>query len=114
MENPEPTMDGDAAAAETAAPAVETVRHEVSIVRTVRYGRVLIGAAVLGAVVLAIASLIVPADPEAEYTLAQVVGFMALIGAVLGLALGAVVSIILAASVKRRHGSGVAIQTDVR
>ncbi|MGJ0203110.1 hypothetical protein [Leucobacter sp. gxy201] len=109
----------DAADAADASPAphepvIVTSEQTVELQRSVRYGRVLIGAAVLGALILSLASLVMPLDPESEYSMAQIVGFMALIGAAVGLGVGAILSVVLTAVAKRGHGSGVAIQTDVR
>lgn len=114
-ENP-PNTATTAADAEPAPhePVVVTSEQTVELQRSVRYGRVLIGAVVLGALILSLASLIMPLDPESEYSLGQIVGFMALIGAAIGLGVGAILSVVLTAVAKRKHGSGVAIQTDVR
>lgn len=93
---------------------VVTSEQPVELQRSVRYGRVLIGAAILGAAILSLVSLILPLDPESEYSMAQIVGFMALIGAAIGLGIGALLSVALTLAAKRKSGSGVAIQTDVR
>lgn len=79
-----------------------------------RYGRVLIGAAILGAAIASLLSVLFPITEDADYTMAQVVGFMALIGGAIGLGLGGVLSLILGIAARRRRGAGVAIQTDVR
>lgn len=118
-EAPAPTAEGnDGSAAETPGseyvPEVTETRMEVSLQRSVRYTRLLIVGAVLGAVAFALASLAFPVAPESEYTVGQIAGFMAVVGAVLGLALGGVLGLILAAAVKRRRGAGVAVQADVR
>lgn len=95
-------------------PVIEETRQEVSLQRSVRYGRVLVVAAALGAVVAALLCLLFPIAEDAEYTMGQVVGFMALIGAAVGLGLGGLLSVALGLAARRRQGSGVAIQTDVR
>lgn len=99
---------------ESREPIVHKVEHEVTIVRSVRYGRVIIGFAVAGSMLAMLLSLLTPMGFDADYTLGQIVGFMALIGAVIGLALGCVLAVALGAVAKRRTGTGVAVQTDVR
>ena len=98
-----------------AAPKI-IVEHEQQVIlqRSVRYGRVIVGAVVVGAAIASLLSLVFPLAENAEYTMAQIVGFMALIGGAIGLGLGAILALILARSARRRQGSGVAIQTDVR
>lgn len=95
-------------------PVVTVREREVTIQRSVRYGRILIVGAALGAFLAMLASVLFPIAEDAEYTLGQVVGFMALIGAAIGLALAGVLSLILGAASKRRRGTGVAIQSDVQ
>ncbi|WP_105805900.1 hypothetical protein [Leucobacter massiliensis] len=95
-------------------PVVESAQREVTLQRSVRYGRVIVGGAVLGAVVAAIAALFFPVEEGAEYTLGQAVGLVAVFGAAVGLGLGAVCALLLGTIVRRRRGSGVAIQSDVR
>lgn len=80
-----------------------TQEERVTIERSVRYGRLIVGGAVLGAVVMVVVSLVFPVLPQAEYTLGQIVGLMALYGAAGGLCLGALVSLGLAAIARRRH-----------
>ncbi len=107
----------DAAAADPApehVPVVEQREQTVELQRSVRYGRLLVTGAIVGAALLTIASLLFPLGPESEYSMGQIVGFMALIGAAIGLGLGGLLAIMLGAVAKRKHGSGVAIQTDVR
>ena len=98
---------------DAAEPAAETPR-EVSLQRSVRYGRILIVAALLGAVLGAVACLLFPIAEDAEYTMGQVVGFMVLIGGAIGLAVGGILSLVLGAVARRQRGTGVAIQEDVR
>ena len=95
-------------------PIVTVTEREVTIQRSVRYGRILIAGVVLGAVIGMLASTLFPIEEDAEYTLGQVIGFMALIGAAIGLALAGVLSLILGAAAKRSRGTGVAIQSDVQ
>lgn len=92
---------------------VTVVEQSVRVVRSVRFGRVIIGGAVFGA---AVASLLTLAFPVAgaDYTLGQAVGFMALIGAGIGLALGSVFALILNRAVANRSGTAVAKRSDVR
>jgi hypothetical protein len=95
-------------------PVVVEREVEVSVARSVRFGRVLIGSTILGAAVASLAAIFFPISAQADYSLRQIMGFMLLIGASIGLALGAILSLILAAAAKRRSGTAVAIQSDVR
>lgn len=104
----------DAQQHEVRVPIAHDTEQEVTLQRSVRYGRVLVGTAVLGAVVAALACLLFPIPEDAEYTMGQVVGFMALIGAAIGLAVGGVLSLVLGFVARRSAGTGIAIQTDVR
>ncbi|RGE19356.1 hypothetical protein [Leucobacter sp. wl10] len=96
------------------APRGEEVEREVTLQRSVRYGRVIVGAAVLGAIAAALASLFFPIEEDADYTMAQVAGFAALIGGAIGLGLGGLVALLLGLVARRQRGTGVAIQSDVR
>ncbi|MBC9937452.1 MULTISPECIES: hypothetical protein [unclassified Leucobacter] len=87
---------------------------EVTIERSVRYGRILIGGAILGAALASLASVFFPIALEADYSMAQIMGFMLLIGAAIGLSLAGILSLILSAAAQRRRGTAVAIQSDVR
>lgn len=93
---------------------VARVEQKVELERTVRFGRILIVAGLIGAILAAMITLMFPVDPEEHYTMGQIVGFMLVIGAVAGLAVGSILSLILARLAKRHRGSGVAIQADVR
>lgn len=95
-------------------PVVHQVEREVTLVRGVRYGRIVVTFGIVGAVVAMMVSALMPVAPDANYTLGQAVGFMALIGGAVGLGVGGLIGVILGAVAKRRTGSGVAIQTDVR
>lgn len=95
-------------------PVIEETTREVTLQRSVRYGRVLTVGAVLGAAVATLLSLVFPIEEGAEYTMGQVVGFMALIGGAIGLGAGGLLALFLGLAARRRRGSGVAIQTDVR
>ncbi|MFV0434450.1 MAG: hypothetical protein ACK5LO_10770 [Leucobacter sp.] len=131
MSNPEAAEqhpqngDVDAAAAETpvaedaageAEPPmiVEETEQRVSLQRSVRYGRLLVVGAVIGAVIAMCASLMFPVDEEALYTMSQIVGFMAIIGAAIGLAVSGILALVLGLVARRKRGTGVAIQADVR
>ncbi|QIK63978.1 MFS transporter [Leucobacter viscericola] len=104
-------FDGEEAAPE---PVVEASEVEVTLQRSVRVGRVIVGAAIAGAIIAALAALFFPIDEKSDYTMGQVMGFSALIGAAIGLGIGALLVLILNAAAKRRRGTGVAIQSDVR
>lgn len=96
----------------------ESVIHEteveVTLQRSVRVGRVIVGTAFAGVLIAALLALVFPVAEKADYTLAQVVGFMALIGGAIGLGVGGVVALFLGSAAKRRRGTGIAIQSDVR
>lgn len=118
-ESVQPAPAASAQAPEAAEPAphvpvVSKVEREVTLVRGVRYGRIIVSLGIAGVIVAMMASLMIPVAADANYTIGQIVGFMALIGGVIGLAVGGILSIILTAIAKRRTGTGVAIQTDVR
>ncbi|UOQ61675.1 hypothetical protein MUN76_06875 [Leucobacter rhizosphaerae] len=93
---------------------VEEAEREVTLQRSVRVGRVVIGAAIAGALIAALVSLLFPVEEGAEYTLGQVTGFAMLIGAAIGLGIGGLLVLVLSAVAKRQRGTGVAIQSDVR
>ncbi|MHA3682952.1 hypothetical protein ACXR2W_01660 [Leucobacter sp. HY1908] len=95
-------------------PIVHQVEREVTLVRGVRYGRIVVTLGIVGAIVAMMVSALMPVAPDANYTLGQAVGFMALIGGVIGLGVGGLLGVVLGFVAKRRTGSGVAIQTDVR
>lgn len=103
------------AASEEAVPAepqVTVVEETVGVVRSVRFGRIIIGTAIVGAVIAALYTLSFPVL-SVDYTMGQVVGFMALIGAAIGLALGSVLSLILSRVAAKRQGTAVAKRSDV-
>lgn len=97
-----------------AEPVIEEAEVEVTLQRSVRVGRVIVGTAIVCALIAALATLFFPVVAKADYTIAQVMGFSALIGAAIGLGIGGVLVLILNAAAKRRSGTGVAIQSDVR
>lgn len=121
---PEMNATNEATAATTEAPeasetpdAVQTVtetKQQVELVRSVRFGRILVVFSVLGGVLAALACVFFPVNPEQHYTLGQIMGFSAIIGAAIGLCIGALVSLMLGAAAKRRRGTAVAIQSDVQ
>lgn len=122
MNTPEPVAPDAVPEQVAAEPAVEAPREpvvtrterEVTLQRSVRIGRIMIGFGVIGVLVAVVWSLMKPVAEGATYTLAQATGFMSLIGAVVGITVGGLVSLILVAVAKRNTGTGVAIQTDVR
>lgn len=111
-----PVADADAAASAVGgAGAHETsTQVEAGLVRSVRYGRIIVGAAVVGGVIAAIAALFFPVAPDATYDLGQAVGLSLVVGAVIGLALGALLSLLLGLTVRRRRGAAIVVLTDVR
>ncbi len=87
---------------------------EVGLQRSVRYGRILVVASVLGALFGAVASLFFPVAEGADYELGQVIGLMVVVGGAIGLALGALLSLVLGLVAARKRGAAIAMQTDVR
>lgn len=106
---PEP-VDGE----DTLEPVIRESEVEVGLQRSVRVGRVIVGSAIAGIIVAALLTLLFPVAENAEYTLGQVVGFMALIGGAIGLGAGTVIALVLVSVAQRQRGAGVAIQSDVR
>ncbi len=86
----------------------------VRVERSVRYNRLLVVGAIIGAALGAGYALLFPVVEGAHYTLAQAMGFAAVIGSAIGLALGGVLGLILGLSAKRKKGTAVATQSDVR
>ncbi len=107
---------GDAGDARPDAPesVTTTTTMEVGLVRSVRYGPILIGGAIVGAAIAAFAALLFPISEDAEYTMGQVVGFVAVLGGAVGLMLGAVLALVLGRVARRSKGAGIAVLTDVR
>lgn len=87
---------------------------EVGLERSVRHGRIMLVGAAVGALVAAIAALLLPVAPDANYELGQAVGLALVIGAAIGLALGALLALLLGLAVKRKQGAALAIQVDVQ
>lgn len=87
---------------------------EVGLQRSVRFGRIIIAVAALGAVAGLVASLFFPVQEGANYELGQVAGLMAVVGAAIGLTLGALLALLLGIVAKRKRGAAIAVQTDVR
>jgi hypothetical protein len=110
-----PVAAGPQTAEEPVREPVETsTTLEVGIERSVRYGPILIGGAVVGALVASLAALFFPIAEDAQYTMGQVVGFVAVLGGAVGLVLGALLALILGLVAKRRKGAAIAVLTDVR
>lgn len=111
MSDTEPELPHDAPEA-----AEETVRAEseqpVRLQRSVRFGRVIVGTAVLGVVIAVFLTMLFPVN-EAEYTLIQIVGFMALVGAAIGLAVGAILALVLNRIAGKQQGTAIAKRRDV-
>lgn len=93
---------------------VEHAPVEVELRRSVRYGRIIIGAVVLGALIGAIASLFFPVHEGANYELGQVAGLMLVVGGAVGLILGSIFALVLGIVAGRKRGAALAVQTDVR
>lgn len=87
-------------------------QEQVQLQRSVRFGRVIFTATGLGIAVAVLLTLSFPVLSK-DYTMAQAVGFMALVGAAIGLAIGGVLSLVLNAAAKRVTGSALAEHEDV-
>lgn len=118
---PEPAGASDdastVAAGEELAEPQAARRVEVGLQRSVRYGRILVGGAVVGALVAALACLFFPVREDIayiDYTMGQIVGLMAVVGAAIGLLLGGVLAILLNLAARKKHGDAIAVLTDVR
>lgn len=109
-----PADDAEPRIAEAPEPVETRTTVEVGLVRSVRYGPIMIGGIIVGAALAALAALFFPIEEGADYTMGQVVGFVAVLGAVIGLALGALLALILGVAAKRRRGAAIAVLTDVR
>lgn len=121
-QTPTPASDADAApdaapeaAAETETPGVHETQEEVEVglVRAPRYGRIIVSFGVLGGIVAALASLFFPVAEDAEYTLGQIAGLMLVVGGIVGITVGAILSLILGVVARRNHGAAIAVHTDV-
>lgn len=110
------SAEGEAEPAAALPEAVEVVHApiEVGLQRSVRFGRILIVASALGAIIGAVISLFFPVAEDADYELGQAVGLMVVVGAAVGLALGAILSLFLGFLASRNTGAAIAVQTDVR
>ncbi|MGR4009372.1 hypothetical protein [Leucobacter sp. 1207-22] len=113
-EAPEAPEAPEASETPDAEQTVTETKQQVELVRSVRFGRILVVFSVLGGVLAALACVFFPVNPEQHYTLGQIMGFSAIIGAAIGLCIGALVSLVLGAAAKRRRGTAVAIQSDVQ
>lgn len=82
----------------------------VELRRSVRYGRLLIGGAIVGGLAGSLLALLFPVPEGALYSVRQIAGFMLIIGGAVGLLLGAVLALILTAVAKRQHGSAMVAQ----
>lgn len=82
----------------------------VELRRSVRYGRLLIGGAIVGGLAGSLIALLFPVAEGALYSVGQIAGFMLIIGGAAGLLLGAVLALVLSAVAKRQHGSAMVAQ----
>lgn len=95
-------------------PVTTEEQVDVSIQRSVRFGRLLIVGAIVGGILAVIATLLRPVAPESMYEMRQIAGFMLVIGGAIGLLAGALLGLILNLFARRKRGSGVAVHTDVQ
>ena len=100
--------------ADVASVEVREEQLEVSIQRSVRFGRLIIVGTGVGAIIAVMVTLMFPVVPEALYEMRQIAGFMVVLGAAIGLLCGALLGLILNIFAKRRRGTGVAVHTDVQ
>lgn len=87
---------------------------EVGLERSVRIGRIIITATILGALIGAGWSLLFPVVQSANYEMRHAVGIAAVYGAAIGLTLGALFALFLGIFARRKKGEAIAVQTDVR
>lgn len=92
----------------TANPAFSCPTETVRVERSVRISRLLLLGMLVGAAIAVGVTLIFPVVPEGHYTLGQIAGFMALIGAALGLLSAAVLALALGAVARRSKGTATA------
>lgn len=93
--------------------SVQNEEQEVQIVRSVRFGRLMLVGAVAGGILALLLTLTMPVKEGALYTMNQIAGFMLVFGAVLGMALGAFLGLLLNLSARRKQGYGRAVHTGV-
>ncbi|HUH53240.1 MAG TPA: hypothetical protein VLZ31_04260 [Microbacteriaceae bacterium] len=93
--------------------SMQNEEQEVQIVRSVRFGRLMLVGAVAGAVIALLITLTMPVKEGALYTMNQIAGFMLVLGGVLGMALGAFLGLLLNLSARRKQGYGRAVHTGV-
>ncbi|NLA64542.1 MAG: MFS transporter [Leucobacter sp.] len=112
----EPTLQPESAEAEAEFELTETQHTPVAVglQRSVRFGRIIISTTVLGGVLGVLASLLFPVVQGADYELRQVAGLMAVVGAAIGLTVGAILALLLGIIARRQRGQAMAVQTDVR
>ena len=79
-----------------------------------RIGRIIVVCVGIGMIIAALASMSFPIAEEDNYTMPQIVGFMMLIGGTFGLAIGALISLLLTLVARRKFGRATAIQANVR
>lgn len=110
------SLPEEGATPEEAVEFVENVHEpvQVELRRSVRYGRIIIGAVVLGIVAGAVISMFFPVVEGANYELGQVAGLMAVVGGAIGLVVGALLALLLGLIAGRKRGAALAVQTDVR
>lgn len=85
----------------------------VELQRSVRYGRLLIGGAVVGGLIASLISVLNPLPEDSMYETRQMVGFMLLVGGAIGLGLGGILALALSRIARRGRGTGVvAVSTE--
>ncbi len=82
--------------------------------RTVQIKRLLIVGIIAGAALGAFVTLLLPVQPDGFYTIGQVSGFMAVMGAALGLLAAALVSLLLNVAAKRKKGTALAVREQLK
>lgn len=86
---------------------VNEQQQVVELQRSVRYGRLLIVGAIIGGIFGALATTLFPIAEGSFYSLGQIAGFMLLVGAIIGLTIGGILSLVLTLVARRSHGTGV-------
>ncbi|MDO4242133.1 MAG: hypothetical protein Q4C71_06360, partial [Microbacteriaceae bacterium] len=88
----------------------DTPAMQVRVQRSVRYNRLLIFGAAIGAILAVSCTMLFPVAPEGHYTLPQVVGFMAVLGAAAGLLAGGIFGLIIGAASRKNEGTATVVR----
>lgn len=86
----------------------------VKVQRSVKITRLLLLGMLAGAVLAVAVTLLFPVVPEGYYTMAQIAGFMGVLGAAAGLLLAAMFALALNVAAKKKQGTARAVRVDVK